>query len=208
MDNSFEKDIEKFICELKSMNVGKDRFNPWIMEDNSDISNAAQIRCSNLKQYLIEHKDADYILIGESPSTGARYTGIAMTSERVMKDWGKSYQTTSKDGNKAESTATIVWNEINNYTNHKFVFWNAYAFNAVSKGGKKNYNCGSDNEVLENRHILENFCLLFPSAKIIAVGSKAGEACDKFGINICGKVRHPSRGGKNLFVQQLRELIP
>ena len=94
-----EEKIEKFIELLKKYETPKDRFNPWQQYDKSDISLAAPVlRCDNLKKYLMERPKPKYILIGESPSIGARYTGIAMTSEEIFKNSNlfNEYACTSK----------------------------------------------------------------------------------------------------------------
>ena len=133
MSECREEKIEKFIELLKKYETPKDRFNPWQQYDKSDISLAAPVlRCDNLKKYLMERPKPKYILIGESPSIGARYTGIAMTSEKTFKNSNlfNGYNYTSKNQNTTEKTANIVWNELLKYGQDNFVIWNAYAFNS------------------------------------------------------------------------------
>ena len=125
-----EEKIEKFIELLKKYETPKDRFNPWQQSDKSDISSAPALRCDNLKKYLMERPNPKYILIGESPSIGARYTGIAITSEEIFKNSNlfNEYACTSKVQDTKEKTASIVWNDLKEYGQENFVIWNAYAF--------------------------------------------------------------------------------
>ena len=88
MSENFEKKVNEFIEKLlrtDKTTFKRNIFNPWTDFDDSDISeDAPKIRTKNLKNYLLNQKNASYILIAESPSTGARYSGIAMTSEKVI----------------------------------------------------------------------------------------------------------------------------
>lgn len=214
MSKNREEKIEKFIELLKKYETPKDRFNPWQQYDKSDISlDAPALRCDNLKKYLMEHPNPNYILIGESPSIGARYTGIAMTSEEIFANLNlfNGYECTSKNNKKTkttEKTANIVWNELIKYGQENFVIWNAYAFN--SKCFKSWYKKASSIEKKEPiyKEILTTFFDLFDykNSVIIAVGRNAEKSCKNFGFD-CIYLRHPSRGGKTKFIDGLEDII-
>lgn len=210
-----EEKIEKFIELLKKYETPKDRFNPWQQYDKSDISlDAPTLRCDNLKKYLMERPNPKYILIGESPSIGARYTGIAMTSEVTFANnlnLFNGYEFTSKNNEKTkttEKTGNIVWNELKKYGQENFVIWNAYAFN--SKCFKSWYKKASAIEKKEPvyKEILTTFFDIFnyENSVIIAVGRDAEKSCKDFGFD-CIYLRHPSRGGKTKFVEGLEDII-
>lgn len=205
-----EEKIEKFIELLKKYETPKDRFNPWQQSDKSDISSAPALRCYNLKKYLMERPNPKYILIGESPSIGARYTGIAMTSEEIFKNSNlfNEYACTSKVQDTKEKTASIVWNDLKEYGQENFVIWNAYAFN--SKCFKSWYKKASATEKKESiyKEILTTFFDIFDyeNSVVIAVGRDAEKSCKDFGFD-CIYLRHPSRGGQNKFVEGLKEII-
>ena len=190
--------------------IFKDRFNPWQQSDKSDISSAPALRCDNLKKYLMERPNPKYILIGESPSIGARYTGIAMTSEEIFKNSNlfNEYACTSKVQDTKEKTASIVWNDLKEYGQENFVIWNAYAFN--SKCFKSWYKKASATEKKESiyKEILTTFFDIFDyeNSVIIAVGRDAEKSCKNFGFD-CIYLRHPSMGGQNKFVEGLKEII-
>ena len=217
MSECREEKIEKFIELLKKYETPKDRFNPWQQYDRRDISlDAPVLRCDNLKKYLMERPKPKYILIGESPSIGARCTGIAMTSEETFETFANlnlfnGYKCTSKNNKKSkttEKTASIVWNELIKYGQENFVIWNAYAFN--SKCFKSWYKKASATEKKESiyKEILTTFFDVFDyeNSVIIAVGRDAEKSCKDFGFD-CIYLRHPSRGGKNKFVEGLKEII-
>lgn len=205
-----EEKIEKFIELLKKYETPKDRFNPWQQSDKSDISSAPALRCDNLKKYLMERPNPKYILIGESPSIGARYTGIAMTSEEIFKNSNlfNEYACTSKVQDTKEKTASIVWNDLKEYGQENFVIWNAYAFN--SKCFKSWYKKASATEKKESiyKEILTTFFDIFDyeNSVVIAVGRDAEKSCKDFGFD-CIYLRHPSRGGQNKFVKGLEDII-
>ena len=171
---------------------------------------APVLRCDNLKKYLMERPKPKYILIGESPSIGARYTGIAMTSEEIFKNSNlfNEYACTSKVQDTKEKTASIVWNELKEYGQENFVIWNAYAFN--SKCFKSWYKKASAIEKKESiyKEILTTFFDIFDyeNSVVIAVGRNAEKSCKDFGCD-CIYLRHPSRGGQNKFVKGLEDII-
>ena len=81
----FKNKVENFIKELSLQENSEEYafFNPWRdCEDKFSIKNGAEIRRENLKKYLLERENAEYILIAQDLSyCGGRFTGIAMTSE-------------------------------------------------------------------------------------------------------------------------------
>lgn len=209
----FEKKIDDFITKLKNFDKAKlERkiFNPWADFDENDISkNAPKIRCSNLKNFLLKTKSADYILIAESPSLGARFSGVAMTSEKVIKDYGLfNFEFTSlnfKKSPKAEMTATKVWREISK-SNKIFTLWNAFAFNINEKEGRWFENPTKE-ELFSNIDILKSFLSLFPNAKIITVGKTAKNALEILNFKDFESVRHPSNDFKKEFQIQMEKFI-
>ena len=167
MSEVFEKKVNDFVEYLVNFNKSifkRKIFNPWNEFDESDISSdAPKIRTQNLKNYLLNHKSASYVLIAESPSTGARYSGIAMTSEKVINTNNLSYNYSSKKSNEGkyvyELTAKKVWDEI--LTNKEnFVMWNAFAFNIHEKEGRWFENPTIE-ELEQNLDLLNSFLYLY-----------------------------------------------
>ena len=209
MINNHNNKVKKFIFLLKNFDISvfdrsKYIFNPWADFDENDIEKANEVRCQNLESYLINIENPKYILIAESPSKGARYTGIAMTSEKVIKEYKLPFQYTSanyKRYKKGESTANKVWNEIHKSDNN-FAFWNAFAFN-IHMQRNKWFETPLKEELIQNKQILNEFINLYPNARIIALGTTAELALNIIGINNIECVRHPSNDYKKLFPKQI-----
>ena len=210
---AFEKKVDEFIEKLLNFNksiFARNIFNPWSEFDESDISpDAPKYRTQNLKNYLLNHKNASYVLIAESPSTGARYSGIAMTSEKVINTNGLNYKYSSlksKNGKYVyELTAKKVWDEILS-NKENFVMWNAFAFNIHEKEGRWFEN-PTQEELEQNLDILNCFLSLFKNAKIITVGNTAKNALKILNFKNFESIRHPSNDFKKEFPQQFKKYI-
>ena len=134
----FKKKLKNFINILNKTKIDG-YFNPWAEDENNKKS--AEQRLSNLKNFLSERMNAKYLLLGEAPSYGARYTGIPMISEKIFnsnpdifpEDKCKCTSIKADISPVGESTANAVW-EIISKCNKDFVMWNAFAF--LDKNGK------------------------------------------------------------------------
>jgi len=213
MSEVFEKQVDNFIEKLLNFNktiFKRNIFNPWIEFDETDISaDAPKIRTSNLKKYLLNQKNAKYVLIAESPSNGARYTGIAMTSEKVINTNRLDYNCSSKKSENGkyiyELSAKKVWDEIL-AQKENFVMWNAFAYNIHEKDGRWFENPTED-ELKQNLELLNSFLSLYKNAKIITVGKTAQNALNILGFSNFESIRHPSNDFKKEFPQQFKKYI-
>ena len=209
----FEHKVVCLIDKLKQYESDGFVFNPWKDTDKKDFSSdAPNIRCENLKRYLLNHENAKYILLAESPSHGCHYTGIAMTSERVMIQYPEifaQYKTTSVEGNVREGTASYVWEMIKE-KEKQFVLWNAFVFQTYK--GDFSPRKPKNKELQEGIGILKDFLMLYPKReKIIAIGKTAENILlnnnillneDKYQY-----IRHPSCGGATEFRQGMRDIL-
>lgn len=213
MTEVFEKKVNNFIRKLLYFDKSifkRNIFNPWVEFDKSDISpEAPKIRTSNLKKYLLNQKGAKYVLIAESPSTGARYTGIAMTSEKVISMNNLEYEYSSKKSEEKkyvyELTAKKVWDEIT-AQKENFVMWNAFAFNIKEKEGRWFEN-PTEEELKQNLDILNSFLSLYREAKIVTVGKTAQNALQILNFKNFESIRHPSNDFKKEFPEQFKKYI-
>ena len=213
MAENFEKKIEEFIEKLVNFDKAifeRNIFNPWNDFDETDISsNAPKIRANNLKKYLLNHKNAIYVLIAESPSLGARYSGIAMTSEKVININNLEYEYSSaksQDGKYVyELTAKKVWDEIISQKEN-FVMWNAFAYNIHEKEGRWFEN-PTQKELEQNIDLLNSFLSLFKNAKIITVGTTAKNALQILNFSNFESIRHPSNDFKKEFPKQFKKYL-
>lgn len=78
--------MDRFLNSLKREKT-KGVFNPWYDRDpdNDALEEASQQRLENLRIYLDERRRAEYLLLAEALGyQGGHFTGIPMTSERII----------------------------------------------------------------------------------------------------------------------------
>lgn len=205
-------------------------FNPWWEKDeiNDDYSNSAEIRRRQLKFYLEERKETiKYLLVGEALGyQGGHFTGIAMTSERILlgklqhkniePDFvfkGIEPMRTSKSDVKVdgftEPTATIVWGHLLSLglDPYSFVLWNAVPWHPFK--GKKGYlsnRTPTETELKAGVSKLKALVEILKPEKIVAVGEKSALVLSDAKIPF-SKVRHPANGGATKFRDQFSKLL-
>lgn len=221
---------EKIIKALKASPQRDGLFNPWWQVDpDHDIdSKGPAIRRRQLKQYLSERIGAaKYLLLGEAVGyQGGHFTGIAMTSERILLGHkaddgilpehvfsGIKPQRTSKPDVKPlgfnEPTATIVWGEIIklNYDPKEFVIWNACPWHPYNPNKGILSNRLPDRVSLETgADILKQLIKLTGVDHLLAVGEKAYQQLSRLGFDVA-KVRHPAMGGTTQFREQFEKWL-
>src|SRR6266513_3478003 len=188
--------VEHFLELLKGSPPGA-VFNPWWQVDNeNDVGpRAPRIRREQLRDYLAKGLGrAQFALIGEALGyRGGHFTGIPMTSERILLGRNKNVGIGAKqffsdivacrtskpeicrDGF-SEPTATIVWSSLLKLgiKPTEFVLWNAFPWHSFDR----------DERLLSNRTptrseraagvpVLETFLKLFPCNQVVALGRSA-----------------------------------
>jgi hypothetical protein len=203
-------------------------FNPWHEVDlNFDCTpHAAVIRCAQLTAYLSERIDSvKRVLIAEAPGyQGARFSGMAMTSERILLGKhpavharhvfeGAAQRTSRPDSTRGgelgmnEPTATVVWAHLieAGFDPRSFVLWNTFAFHPHHAGEPMSNRTPTSKEVMQAAPMLHAFLALFPQSKTIALGRIAERTLAELGVNAT-PVRHPSMGGATQFRAQMAAL--
>jgi len=205
-------------------------FNPWFDYDKKhDLTPTAPcIRKKQLKTYLTERLySAKYLFIAEALGyQGGHFTGIAMTSERILLGHHQSGHGIPADGafkkltpqrtskpeinrkGMTEPTATIMWKALYNLgiNPYEVVLWNALAWHPYNPGkGLLSNRTPTDSELNKGIKPLKIFLNLFSDRKIIAVGKKCEHVLDQFGTEYI-PVRHPANGGAPKFRKQLEEI--
>ena len=204
-------------------------FNPWSCrdEENDIDSDSPAIRLLQLKQYLLERKNAKYLLVGEALGyQGGHFTGIAMTSERIL--LGKmrhksitpehvfsgieprrtSMPSVKKDGF-TEPTATIVWERLitSGFDMRDFILWNALPWHPYKpEKGILSNRTPSDNEFEKGKPVMLELLKSVNVTKVIAVGEKSRIQLGEMGID-ASMVRHPANGGAPKFREQIIQVI-
>src|SRR5499427_4790406 len=144
--------VERFVRLLKQSPFGS-VFNPWWeVDEQNDIARIApMIRRQQLRAYLEQRLGrAKIAIIGEALGyRGGHFSGIPMTSERLLLGRSRKIQVTSSDffsdigprrtsrpgkcpDGFSEPTATIVWSTLLklDVKPDEFVLWNAFPWHS------------------------------------------------------------------------------
>jgi hypothetical protein len=221
--------IDEFISTLKHNPEGL--FNPWYHRDNEhdETKDAPKIRRRQLKTYLSERiESAKYLFIAEALGyQGGHFTGIAMTSERILLGHQEPkygvrpdhvFQTiepqrtsspTVIEKGMSEPTATIMWGAlidlgINPY---EVVLWNAVPWHPYKPDqGLLSNRTPTTEELDAGLDHLKSFMNLFENVKMVAVGRKCELSLSQLGVDHI-PVRHPANGGAPKFRRQVKNLF-
>lgn len=224
--------IEAFVAHLREFKSDI-AFNPWNdYDEDIDIDESApETRAANFIRYLKLRKNASYLFIAEGVGyQGGRFSGMAMTSERILLGHHKEvrpeevlgrwdYRRTSnpecgllnrtqKSMGFNEPTATIMWGSLHKEKLGTFdaILWNIFPFHPYKKGNFLSNRTPTSEEldigIVYAKELLE----LMPQIKIVAIGKKSAQTLAKYGIE-CSCVPHPSMGGANDFRAAVSELF-
>lgn len=224
--------IEKFIQSLKQSPSPQSMFNPWYDRDaeNEESAQGAKIRRQQLQLYLEQRSEsARYLFIGEAVGyQGAHFSGIAMTSERILlghqrhknihpSDVFQNHvpQQTSQRAKwpkgLTEPTATIVWSSLLDFglDPYAFVLWNAvpwHPYNPKHPQGLLSNRTPSAAEMEYSQPFLQAFLQLFPNCTVLAIGQKGATMLEA--MHVQGPVvRHPANGGATQFRTQTKAFL-
>lgn len=221
--------IDEFISSLQ--NSPKGLFNPWYHRDDEhdETKDAPEIRRQQLKTYLSERiETAKYLFIAEALGyQGGHFTGIAMTSERILLGHQEPkygvrpdhvFQTiepqrtsspTVIEKGMSEPTATIMWGAlidlgINPY---EVVLWNALPWHPYKPDqGLLSNRTPTTDELDAGLDHLKSFMNLFEDVEMVAVGRKCELSLSQLGVDHI-PVRHPANGGAPKFRRQVKNLF-
>lgn len=223
--------VEKFIAALQAFPSTENLFNPWKDHDPAyDISpDAPAIRADQLRRYFSERQDkAKLILMAEAAGyQGCHFSGIAMTSERIIMDKHpdiRAKHVFSENGERTsnpatapkavlaekgfnEPTASIVWKTLlgESFAPTDWVNWNILPFHPHKAGNTLTNRTPKPAEVEAAHHFLPQFLKLFPNTPLVAVGNISHQTLTALGHESV-KVRHPANGGATAFKEGIRAL--
>lgn len=222
--------ISTFIQSLKKTPSGL--FNPWYHQDRDHdlLPEAPEIRRQQLQTYLEQRRQSGkYLFIAEALGyQGGHFTGIAMTSERILLGHQENKydvkpqhvfrqktpaRTSRPEVNKkgmTEPTATIMWGALIDLgiDPYEVVLWNAVPWHPYNpEKGLLSNRTPLANEMSAGLKHLKAFIGLFDEdAEVVAVGRKCEQSLSELGIKHIG-VRHPANGGAPKFRRQLKDLV-
>ncbi len=228
-----EKEIKQFVASLadfESPNV----FNPWRDFDpryDADAS-APSVRRQNLEKYLLPRLGrAKYIVVAEAVGyQGGRFTGIAITCERMMLGLHPSVpaeaifsgaagrtssstseyilKTTQKEKGFNEPTDTVVWGAIleNGLNPYDVLLWNIFPFHPHKTEEALTNRTPTPQELEWGWPYTKRLLELNGPAKVVAVGQKAAQTMASFSVPAIA-LRHPANGGAGLYRAGFKEVI-
>src|SRR6266480_3442032 len=221
--------IDDFLRLLKKSSSGA-VFNPWweVDEQNDVGRNAPAIRRHQLRAYLQKRLGkVKLAVIGEAVGyRGGHFSGIHMTSERLILGRSKKVRMKSNDffsdinprrtskpekcaDGFSEPTATIVWGTLlrRGLRPDHFVLWNAFPWHSFdSRRGMLSNRMPNRSERVAGLSVLKAFLELFPCHQVVALGKIAAAQLEELNVNAhC--VRHPASGGAKLFRQQIAKIV-
>jgi uracil-DNA glycosylase len=177
------------------------------------------VRRRNLRLYLEEMEAIAprLLLVGEAVSyRGGRLTGIAFVSESVMLcgvDLNASGRILGADRGyvkadpstrvSTEASATMVWATIRKLEPLPLL-WNAFPFHPFMAGNPHSNRIPSAGELAIGERFVSRLMRLFPIERVVAIGNQASRTLGSLGLEHT-KVRHPSQGGKRLFVDGMAQ---
>ena len=216
--------IDRFIAELQAFSRPR-VCNPWADVDpkNDFGREAPAIRRDQLRRYLAERLGrARLLLVAEAAGyQGAKFSGIAMTSERQLiaapSLLGSPYfdgpkRRTSRESVKAggftEPTASIVWGKMleAGLDGREWVNWNTFAWHPQGATPLSN-RTPTPEELAAGLPVLRLFLALYPKVPVVAVGEKARATLEALGVEVVAAVRHPANGGATKFREGIEKLL-
>ena len=209
--------MDRFVSDLGSVDLSERATNQFSHTIGDLQGNA--VRRRNLRRYLDEMNAIAprMLLIGEAVSyRGGRLTGIAFVSESVMlggmetrsgrilgADHGYRKATPGPKLS-TEASATMVWETISAIRPLPLL-WNAFPFHPFGPDSLDSNRAPTANELIVGQRFIERLLSLFVFEQIVAIGNHASLSLQRMDIEHT-KVRHPSQGGKNLFVDGMARL--
>jgi uracil-DNA glycosylase len=189
-------------------------FNPWGQANGLDREGEGPRRRVERLRAHFEAPEVELVLVAEAPGyQGAKWSGIAMTSERLLFEGviprlesQSQRRISERERPFSEPTATVVWDTLYKLgIAEKTLLWNAFPWHPCKESGLTNRPPRKD-ELDLGLPFLEDLASMFQGARIVAVGNHAAQSLSRLGLEV-EKVRHPSMGGAGEFRSQMRSLV-
>ncbi len=200
-----------FVKELSNL-AFENTFNPYSDRcEVYDVYDAPEKRRALLKKMLIaaSEVEVDSIWIGRDLGyRGGRRTGLALTDDVHLchhaARWGIEIGRLTKGQAVPERTAAVIWSVLEKITNPVFL-WNVFPLHPYEAGDPFSNRAHNSRERLAGEELLGELVELLKPKRIVAIGNDAEKAAIRFKVQ-CEvlKVRHPSYGGQNTFLSQIR----
>ena len=192
------------VDQLITERIG-DTFNQYAHGGDADRDprTAPGVRAANLRAYLRERASAPVLLVAEAAGwRGARYSGLALFSERMIDETATPYRRTStRPGGFAEASATVIQGVLGQggWTDAVLI-WNVVMTHP--RGAQPHSNRPPRRgEVEAGRRLLDELLSIVAPRHVLAVGRTA-QAALPAGLD-APAIRHPAQSGATLCRRQL-----
>lgn len=198
--------FERLVDDIAAANIGSTFNFLRDVDPELDAEGGPAIRRENLLRYLDARSDAVIVGIGEAAGyAGARWSGIAFTSERTLAAWGEPYAPSSlRPGGWTEQSATIVHRVLEDLdVEEHTLLWNTVPTHPRRPDEPLTNRTPSVAEIAAGAVYARRLIALLEQPFVVAIGRKAADA---IGQDVrC--IRHPANGGAAEFEEGMRLVV-
>jgi hypothetical protein len=139
---------------------------------------------------------------------GGRRTGLALTDEVHLYGhgmrWKINIERSTRGAPVAERTASVIWGVLSQISAPVFL-WNVFPFHPHDPESPFSNRSHTSKERKLGEEFLVSLIDLIRPRRIVAIGNDAFRAVENLGTGVeIFPVRHPSYGGQNEFIRQIR----